>query len=175
MWDIIWNFIKANIEVISILLSPVIAVCVTLWYQSRKEKKDAKLRLFLTLFAYRGIGLNHNYVVALNTIEVIFHSYPKVIDKWHDYHNILYNTGITNWNDEMRRAHLDLLSVMAKSLGYKKLEQKQIDKHYYPQGWGDEEKENKEIRAELLTYLKKSVELYERLNQNIAQTNQQNR
>jgi len=36
----------AVLTILALLFSPVIAVCITLWWQNRKEKQDAKRHLF---------------------------------------------------------------------------------------------------------------------------------
>ena len=41
------------INIAAIILGPIAAVGITLWWQQRKEKRDAKIRLFTTLMAFR--------------------------------------------------------------------------------------------------------------------------
>jgi hypothetical protein len=41
------------VNILAVIIGPIAAVIITLWYQSRKEKKDAKHNAFLRLMAYR--------------------------------------------------------------------------------------------------------------------------
>jgi hypothetical protein len=40
-------------NIIAVIIGPVIAVIITLWYQRRKERRDIKQRAFLVLMAHR--------------------------------------------------------------------------------------------------------------------------
>lgn len=44
---------KDYINICAILLSPVIAVCITLWYQNRAERMKTKKDIFFTLMKNR--------------------------------------------------------------------------------------------------------------------------
>jgi hypothetical protein len=145
-----------TINVIAILLSPIIAVLITLWYQSYKEKRDAKFRLFLTLMAHRKENpLTIEHVNSLNLIDVVFANHPKVLQLWHEYYNLL-NTRPANvvaWENK----HVELLSEMATELRYGKLKQTDILKFYTPQSHTDQLVMNAEMQKELLRVLKNSA------------------
>jgi hypothetical protein len=44
---------KDIINIIAVIIGPIVAVAITLWYQGRKEKRDAQHRLFTVLMAHR--------------------------------------------------------------------------------------------------------------------------
>ena len=148
------------INIIAVLLSPVIAVGVTLWWQQRKEKRDSKERLFLTLMAHRrAFPPTIEWVNALNVIDVVFSDSHQVVQLWHEYYASLANPP-ANKNFEGRdHTYLLMLSSMARSLGYKRLEQTDIDKFYTPQVHGDQMNLNWECQAEWLRVLKTTAHL----------------
>ena len=135
-------------EIIALLLSPVIAVVITLWWQGRKEKRDAKIRLFATLMAFRrSYPVSYEWANALNLIDVIFFDSPKVLDHWHKYYDNLQDPG----NPALQsRTHiyLELMSEMAKELGFRNLQQTDIDKFYVPAVHGNQADLNAESQRE---------------------------
>ena len=56
----------------AILLSPVIAVLITVWLQNRKERRATKLWVFNTLIATRHDPIKDENVRALNMVDVVF-------------------------------------------------------------------------------------------------------
>lgn len=78
------------ISVIAILVGPVTAVCITLWWQRRKEKRDKQLVLFTTLMAHRRASPpTYEWVNALNLIDVVFADHPKIVALWHECYLLL--------------------------------------------------------------------------------------
>jgi hypothetical protein len=69
-----------TVNMIAIVLGPLLAVGITLWWQGRKEKRDAKERLFLTLMAQRrAFPPAIEWVNALNVIDVVFADHSQVV------------------------------------------------------------------------------------------------
>jgi len=143
------------INVFAILLSPVIAVSITLWYQNRSEKRKTKRELFFTLMKHRNsIHIPPEYVEALNKIDVVFYNQEKIITLWVQYFD---NLSSANPNLSKRgHLHIDLLSAIAKHLGYENLKQTQIDRYYEPQLYQNQLLRQQEISDELLRTLKNS-------------------
>jgi hypothetical protein len=82
----------AVLTLLALLFSPIIAVCITLWWQNRKEKRDAKRRLFMTLMMHRKfLTPTYDWVNALNLIDVVFADNSNVVTLWHDLYT-LYQT-----------------------------------------------------------------------------------
>lgn len=127
------------ITIIALFSGPIAAVLITLWHQDRKQKIDANKRVFLTLMAHRkALPPNPEWVNALNLIDVIFHDCPQIVALWHEYFALLCQ--IHNWEEStQQREHkyLELLSAMAQSLGYRDIQQTDMDKFYSPKGQAD--------------------------------------
>ena len=139
-------------EIFAIFFGPIIAVCITLWWQNRKEKRDAKIRLFTTLMAQRKTTPpTYDWVQALNLIDVVFAKDERVVQLWHELYALFQNSQRTQTQDHK---YIELLSEMASVLGYRKLKQTDIDKFYYPQSYIEALLAQNEAQAEWLRVLK---------------------
>jgi len=146
------------LAILAVIVGPISAVLITLWHQDRKQKNDAKMHLFLTLMAHRkALPPNPEWVNALNVIDVVFSDHPKhVVSHWHDFYNLLH--GDFDKNQQQRdHKYLELLSAMAKVLGYKSLSQTDIDKFYIPKAYGEQYEINAKVQKELLRVLENSA------------------
>jgi Family of unknown function (DUF6680) len=147
------NMVIEIITVIALVAGPVIAVAITLWHQRRAEKRTAKERLFMTLMAHRkSFSPAPDWTNSLNLIDVVYADNPKIVGQWHSLYDILIQTPINMQRYSYQ--YLELLSEMAKSLGYRSIQQTDIDKFYTPQAYGDQAVTNAEIQKELLRVLK---------------------
>jgi hypothetical protein len=142
--------IQTWITGLAIFLGPLAGVIFTLWFQARKELRDAKHRLFLALLAERKAPLVSPQVAQeLNKIDVVFADAPKVKAKWHEYYAMLHGPG------GEPRAHkwLELLDVIAQELEYKGLTQLDLDKFYLPQGHVDDAEFKRKVSVNLARVL----------------------
>ena len=106
-------------QIIAVAIIPIIVWVLGIKYQNRKAKKDAQLRVFLTLMADRkSTPITKEWVDALNTIDVVFQENKKVRHAWREYLDSL-NEKSPHF-DSSNSFRLDLLSEMAVSLGYKR-------------------------------------------------------
>ena len=131
------SLILAIAQVISVAVIPIIVWLLGISYQNRKTKKDAQLRLFLTLMANRQKNpISEAWVDALNSIDVVFQNDKKVRAAWREYLDSLDQKSAHFENQNSYK--LDLLSEMAESLGYKQLKQTEIDRFYNPIYFGSQ-------------------------------------
>lgn len=148
------------LTIIAVFLSPIIPVLISLWIQNRKEKIQARKGLFMLLISHRGdIPVSHEFVKALNGIDVVFHGENNVISAWHRYFDLLGDY-VKN-KAEADRAKLDLFHAIAQSLGYRDVKQTDMDKFYYPAAHWDQQVEWQEIRADLKAFLRNSNAFYQ--------------
>ena len=141
----------------AILLSPLIAVLITVWLQNRKENRATKLWVFNTLIATRHTPVIDENVRALNMVDVIFHDCAGVRKLWHEYFDMLNNEGLNNQNgwQTRQKKNLEMITEMAKVLGYgQAITYLDVDRVYYPFGLGEQSKRAQEISDELLRVLK---------------------
>lgn len=149
---------KDIVTVVALILGPVIAVLITFWYQRRRQKYDAKEKLFLGLMAQRRINPpTFEWANALNVIDVVFADNRDVVDKWHELYNIVNQPqmNMAQWG----HTYIELLSEMAKALGYRRLQQTDIDRFYAPQAHGTQAALTQEMQTELLRVLKSTQTL----------------
>lgn len=95
-----------------------------------------------------------DWASALNLIDVVFYGHKDVIDQWHNLYIVLETTPFPH--QRYNRAILELLSEMAKVVGYPSLKQTDIDKFYFPQAHGNAAAKNQEVQEEFLRVLKSS-------------------
>lgn len=146
------KIIMDAVNIAAIVIGPVVAVVITLWWQERKEKRDAKMKLFVTLMAHRKSDPPpYEWVSALNLIDVVFEDCPRVVELWHSFYDLLQAPARTPAQDHK---HLELLSEMARILGYDKIQQVDIDKFYSPPAHREQLAANAESQAELLRVLR---------------------
>lgn len=142
-----------------LVFGPVLAVWISLWYQNRAQSRNAKQHLFLTLMAHRkATSPPLEWANSLNLIDVVYPEHPKVVRLWHDLYEILGQRPEVNWQ-AWNHKHLELLSEMAKVLGYQNLQQTDMDKFYIPAAHGNLAKMQSDLAVELLRVLKSTERL----------------
>ena len=81
-------------QIIAVAIIPIIVWVLGIKYQNRKAKKDAQLRVFLTLMADRkSTPITKEWVDALNTIDVVFQENKKVRHAWREYLAYIIHSG----------------------------------------------------------------------------------
>jgi hypothetical protein len=144
---------KDIVTIIALIVGPVAAVCITLWYQRRTEKRATKERLFMSLMAHRkSMPPTPDWANALNLIDVVYADSPTIVRQWHSLYDVLTQAPMNM--QRFNHLYIELLSLMATSLGYRSIQQTDIDKFYAPQALGDQVVMNAEIQKELLRVLK---------------------
>jgi hypothetical protein len=126
------------------------ATTMTLWWQNRREKREAKLDLFMALMAHRKANPpTPDWVRAANLIDVIFAKDAEVLGKWHALYRIISDQSQLG-SQEHQHTLLELLSEMAKVLGYRNLQQTDIDKFYVPPAYLMQAVANAQVQNEIL-------------------------
>lgn len=142
-------------QIIAVAVIPVILWISGISYQNRKTKRDAKLKLFLTLIANRQFNPpTREYVEALNQIDIVFQNNDKVRRAWRSFLDSLDARSQHFSNNSLFQ--LDLLSEMAEDLGYKHLRQTDLTRYYFPECFQAEKDLYNNLSAELLRVLKNS-------------------
>ena len=124
-------------QILAVAIIPIIVWILGIKYQDRKAKREAQLKVFLTLMVDRKSNpITKEWVDALNTIDVVFQDNNKVRHAWREYLDSL-NEKSPHF-DNSNSFRLDLLSEMAMALGYKNLKQTEIDRFYSPKYFGSQ-------------------------------------
>jgi uncharacterized protein DUF6680 len=86
-----WWYLIATVA--SPFLAAGLTALLTLYWQDRKEKRDAKLRVFSSLMAVRGNITNfqaaQEWVRSLQMIDIAFASSPLVLARWRELYQML--------------------------------------------------------------------------------------
>ncbi len=98
-----------TMNIIAVISGPILAVLITLWYQSRKEKRNDKYHLFTILMAHRKSNPpTVDLVRGLNLIDLVFSEHREIVGLWHQYFELLCQTPV-NWQI-VKAKYLDLLA-----------------------------------------------------------------
>jgi len=145
------------VNTLAILVSPAIAVLVSVWLQNRKERRQHQLSILTALIATRHEPLSPEAVRALNMIDLTFHDEISVRKLWREYFEMLCNEGLNNpagWQQRGKK-NIELITEMAKVLGYgKEVSHLDIDRVYTPVGIWEQFHKNQDLQNELLRVLK---------------------
>lgn len=144
----------------AVVFGPLAAVAITLWYEDRRAKRDAKTRLFLDMMAHRqSHPPSAQWVSALNQLDVVFYDESEVKNAWRVYYDALSGPRDSRNMSRFRHCELDLLQAMASALGYPKIKQTDMDRFYTPTAWGDIGDIQSEIQDEWLRVLRNTSAL----------------
>jgi hypothetical protein len=141
------------IYVVSVLLSPLIAVQVTEFLRKRREKRERRFWIYRTLMATRSSVINPDHVRALSAINVEFHDKKSapVMRAWKEY-ALHLNTPDTDANAWLKRS-ADLLAALLSAMGDRlgiRLDPTDVKlTTYFPRGLGEADAEWTTVRRGL--------------------------
>ena len=122
------------INILAIVLSPIVAVGITVWLTQRNEKRKEKMEVFKQLMISRVCASTEDYVKTVNSIDVIFADSKEVRKAWKDLFDEYSNKDSDL--DKCRYKHTKLIEAVAQDLGYKnKLEWSEIISNVYIPRW----------------------------------------
>jgi hypothetical protein len=152
------------VMIFAVIVAPVAAVQVSMFIESRRERRRRLLGVFRTLMTTRALGTSAQHVEALNMIDVEF-SRPngeerRVRDTWKAYLDSL-----SNFIDgpaaaaQRQQIFVDLLHAMGTCLGYD-LDKTHIKNSVYlPRAMTEAEAEQQESRRALNALLSGKISL----------------
>jgi hypothetical protein len=148
------------VMILAVIAGPIIAVQITEYLRTRQDQRLRKVHLFRTLMATRSATMTPAHIEALNLVEIEFISGKtldrEVLDSWKLYLAHLNDINYPKDSWGARRADLlvDLLYSMSKALHYDYDKAHIKSGAYYPQGYGESEAEQIQIRKLTLEILK---------------------
>jgi hypothetical protein len=170
--DAPWYEIRLTdlIMIAAVILAPWLAVHIQRRLDIAKEKRGRKVTISRTLMATRATAMSAERVAALNMIDIEFHGEPgsrsggrsqadkAVVDAWREYRASL-DFGDPNLPDvhvrinSSREKFVDLLYQMSRALGYTFDKVELRNGAYFPQGHGEMEEQQRQIRDSLAKIL----------------------
>ncbi|WP_455373784.1 DUF6680 family protein [Limibacillus halophilus] len=154
--------------IVAVLVGPILAVFVSKFNDDRRAAYFRRVDIFKTLMRTRRMPIHYDHVGALNLVEVEFDKYPQVINAWKKYlSNLSEKTPDINEQDRResflkKRNNLliRLISEIAKSLKIKVEQLDILEGNYVPQGWEDEQWEQRVARMHLISVLSGKSPIY---------------
>lgn len=143
--------------ILAVGLSPLVAVLIQKWFESRGATLSQRRWIFKTLMTTRTAPLDLNHVQALNMIALEFRDrkYETLRRKWELYLRHLNITSVDQRWFEVRNDLLaDLLVEMGRVLGYKFDTAHVTNEAYRPRYHGNVQSELDEIRQRVLEILR---------------------
>lgn len=138
----------------AVIIGPIAAVQIQKFLETRKEAKERRIKVFKDLMSTRAATLTYIHVAALNLVGLEFYGkeYSKVNSAWNlylDHLNSFPNEDESLakiWSGKQNDLMSELLYEMGISLGFE-FDKVHIKKAgYTPQGYSDQENEQKFIR-----------------------------
>lgn len=159
--------IKDIINIVAIVLSPMLAVGLTIWLTKKNEKRKEKMEAFKQLMVSRAIFNSIDTVKLLNCIDVIFADNKKVQIAWKDLYEEFANPNMETVRVFSKQTKL--IEEVAKDLGYKNIEWNKIISNYYLPRWLSVELEQSNKMREGQNSI---IELVKNAAQNIPQNSE---
>lgn len=147
--------------IVAVLLGPVLAVIVTRFIDDSRADQYRKLEIFRTLMRTRKTPIVNDHVGALNLVEVEFIKHGDVIAAWKAYlanlgeplppieQKDVYETAVRKRDSLLTK----LISEIAKVLKIKIEQLDILEGNYIPQGWHDDDFEQRFTRRALMNVL----------------------
>lgn len=149
-------------NIAAVLMSPVIAVVISLWIQSRTDSRKSKLHVFGTLVGNRHKPICDDNLQALHLIDVVFSRHARVRELWREYMNMLGEQGLNNDPGFVvrRQKYREMLFEMARVLGFAgTMSYVELDRVYTPEGVAREEELWATLKLEFLRVLRDTKSL----------------
>jgi len=154
------------LTLIALVVGPVLAVGIQLWFERRREIRRRKLSVLDTLMSYRGRFVHSDNVRAMNLIDVIFYRNKRVRARFSTLIAYLETDAMAADQptpDAISRADdliAELLTEMAKDVGYA-FDHTVIKRQAYrPRAFQVEEKYTADVRAALMPVLRGENDLH---------------
>lgn len=148
------------------LLSPLIALWVTIIYQRRDRSYQLKLSVFVELMRHRRKNLSQEYVNSLNLVPVVFHDKPAIVSAFKEVMEVYESNDwrvpqeSPSWLEIRQRLIQTLqtktavlLSNMAGEVRVRVDQLTILQGAYLPEQWSLEEKLDNEIKLSLMAIL----------------------
>ncbi len=169
------------VTIIAIIVGPIIAVCITRYFDDRREHRRRKFDIFHSLMRTRSMTFHPDHIMALNLIQVEFHKNDKVVQAYTTYLPLFKQQSISddaelpnNFSEQIENALFNLISEIGKDLGhnYDKMELKNLS-HGVPE-WLEDDQTVKSVWKMLKKLLDGEGELPVKLKLSLDQQSNEN-
>lgn len=145
----------AVFTILAIIIGPSIGVFLARYLNTLKDTKQRRMEIFRTLMRTRGLVISYDHVGALNLVEVEFTDDEKIITAWKEYLKELSTPFPTAKEEKasqqkketLRKLLTRLLHEIAKVLNVKMEQLDIFESNYIPQGWHDDDFQQRYLRT----------------------------
>jgi len=144
------------LTVAAIVLGPILAIATQRLIDFLREKKDRRVKLFLTLMSSRATQLAPDHINALNSIDVVFSGKrdQTVRNTWHMLlEHLIKDANQAGWQERVNDLKVDLYREIGVRVGYSFTTDYLKRQIYYPIYYQDMEVDNLKLRKTLLNVL----------------------
>jgi hypothetical protein len=146
------------VTIVAIIVGPIAAVIVTRAMDERNAKNVRRHAIFRDLMRTRSAKLSLEHVTALNLVEIEFYENSGVRSAWQKYMENLSSEApedrAQDFYGKRDQLFIKLLQEVANQIGLKKVDITDLmTSNYYPQGWANDEVEQRKVRALLIQTL----------------------
>lgn len=124
------------INIVAVLLSPVIAVLVTMYLQNKSDKKKEKIAIIKALLSTGHYLYSDEIIRSYNLIDIVFKDDTDVREKWKVYYESLCNESL-QYQIRLDKK-LDLILAMCNAVNYKGITAQDIQRVYVPKGFAED-------------------------------------
>lgn len=143
-------------------------IIITIWYQRRQSKIAAKMNVFMDLVSFRNhVPLPWQFVVALNRIDIVFHSEEAIRRLWHEYYDLIIVEQTDVVVGQVKEKKVALISAIAHHLDYKGIDQIYLQRYYQTQGSYDDYLGDVQLKGSAMEYFQIGKELHQRIIHNM--------
>lgn len=140
------------INILAIILSPVVAVLITIYLQNCLERKKEKIAIIKALLSTGHYLYSDEIIRSYNLIDIVFKDDKEVREKWKLYFEALGNEAL---NTQIRYdKKLDLILAMCKVVKYKNITAQDLQRVYVPRGFVEDGTKQREFNDMLYTIAK---------------------
>lgn len=155
------EIVIATATILAVILGPILAVLITRIIDDRRAARARQMEIFRTLMRTRKMPIHVDHVGALNLVEIEFNEKKAVIQAWRNYLSNLSEplpqTATTDEEQHFNKKRDTLLTKLiheiASSLRFKVEQLDIMEGNYHPQGWNDDELEQRLVRRGLIDLL----------------------
>ncbi|MHA6684788.1 DUF6680 family protein [Mesorhizobium sp. A556] len=134
-------------DISAIVIGPVAAVAITLWYQARDRSYQSRFDVFRSLVMWRRHGTSPDFVNALNLIPVHFFKNTKVMSRRRALMDVFDDPQWLSQDldtkarllDRMETVRAELIREIGRAVRVGIDDLEILKGAYAPQGWRDEE------------------------------------
>lgn len=117
--------LNAWLTLAGVVLSPIVAVAITLWIEGRRRDRDGKMVVVRLLIATSHLPSDPNYSTAINLLRVEFANNATVMRAFKEYQQVIRRekpvteVGVARLNEEVRAVQIKLVSATMAAVGMK--------------------------------------------------------